>query len=257
MNTIEQFLIGGCSAICSRTATAPLELLKIQKQNSYMNCVSLRDTIRNDGFFGLWKGNGLNCLRVFPQQSISYGIYSLHISSYPFINGCLGGLISTFCIYPLETLRTRFSLQSKKDYVYKGLIDSFRKTDTRTLYQGFGITSLGYMSFTGLNFMFYETYKYYTENSFLSGGLSGITSLCFTYPTDLIRRRFQLQGFHTRVPNYSSIYDCIKKVYTLNGIGGFYRGFGINIIKIFPSMSIQFYLIDTFQNRLNTLKTYF
>jgi len=241
MNDIKDFIIGGISATCSRTITAPLELLKIQKQNMFMK-QDLIKTYYNDGIFGLWKGNGLNCIRIFPQNAISYSVYSLHLTPYSFINGCLGGLTSTLCTYPIDNLRTRKSFERSKSVIHMA-----RSMSLRELYQGVGVTGFGYMSFSGLNFMFYELYRPYT-NSFLCGGLSGMSALCFTYPTDLIRRRLQLQGYHKNVPKYSSIIDCIQKIKINDGYSGFYRGFIINLIKIIPTMAIQFTLIENFQN---------
>ena len=59
-------LIGGTSSIISRTTTSPLELYRLQKQNSFMPGSSLRHIMKHEGVLGFWKGNGVNCMRVFP-----------------------------------------------------------------------------------------------------------------------------------------------------------------------------------------------
>ena len=57
---MENFVIGGLSAIVSRTATAPLELYKLQLQNNYLKNNSLYHVVRNEGVRFLWKGNMTN-----------------------------------------------------------------------------------------------------------------------------------------------------------------------------------------------------
>ncbi len=72
---MNDLLTGGLSAIISRTATAPLELFKIQRQNSFIPFSTLRAVLQREGLSYLWKGNGTNCLRAFPQFAISYAVY--------------------------------------------------------------------------------------------------------------------------------------------------------------------------------------
>ena len=36
---------------------------------------SLRELVQRDGVRGLWRGNGLNCVRVVPSSAIQFGAY--------------------------------------------------------------------------------------------------------------------------------------------------------------------------------------
>ena len=48
---------------------------------------------------------------------------------------------------------------------------------------------------------------------FIAGGTAGVTEICFMYPLDVIKTRFQLQvGTGSGPDNYTSIYDCFKKI---------------------------------------------
>lgn len=245
MNDISMFFIGGMSAIISRTLTAPMELMKIQQQNKFFPQTSIIQTFQNEGIKSLWKGNQINCLRIFPQNAISYGTYEYtkkHI--HPFLSGMIAGTLAITIIYPAENLRSRFSLQLKNEIIYPSLLSAFHKTPIRQLYQGLPMSLFGYTTFTTLNYAFYEEYKKYT-NSFIAGGLAGSTAVSITYPTDIIRRRIQLQGFHHSVPKYSSILDTIQKMYQREGqIRAFYQGMPITIIKLFPTMAVHFYCIE-------------
>jgi solute carrier family 25 (mitochondrial phosphate transporter), member 23/24/25/41 len=280
---IMHMTIGGLSGVLSRTATAPLELQKIQQQNNYMPNSTLRDVLRVEGIKGLWKGNYVNSIRIFPQSAINFACYQF-VKSYlfncsflspiknndillNFLSGTIAGLISMTAIYPLENIRSRLSLQTNKNH-YTGVIDVFRKTPTKQLYNGLRMSLLGFAPYNALNFMFYGFLKshqnpylqaYKATNpllyQLLSGGLAGTLAVTCTYPTDLIRRRLQLQGFDKAVPNYSGIIDCIKKVYrNEGGISGLYRGLGACYIKIFPAIAIQFWAMEFLTGQFRTQK---
>ena len=115
------FLIGGIAAIVSRTATAPIELVRLQVQNNYLKQNSISYVLKNEGVRHLWKGNYTNCIRVFPQYAINFMLYKnfqdnlkpyikndtiLHLTS-----GGASGVISIMSIYPLETARSHLALQ--------------------------------------------------------------------------------------------------------------------------------------------------
>ena len=68
-------------------------------------------------------------------------------------------------------------------------------------------------------------------------------SVSITYPTDLIRRRLQLQGFDNTVPQYNGILDACNKIYKTEGIRGFYRGLSATWLKTGPAVAIQFWTI--------------
>ena len=154
---LTDLIIGGISGAISRTITAPFELSKIQKQNKFMMNTSLTSVIRNEGFFSLWKGNGVNIIRIFPQMSINYSIceylrnelfftykqLDLTNDTINFVSGAISGSISMMSIYPLENIRSRLSLQTnKKDY--KGIIDVVKKTKITKLYGGLKMSLMGF-----------------------------------------------------------------------------------------------------------------
>ena len=71
----KDMLIGGLAGVFSRTLTGSMELNKIQKQNYFMKNASIKNVIQKEGIRYLWKGNGANVLRIFPQMSINYAVY--------------------------------------------------------------------------------------------------------------------------------------------------------------------------------------
>jgi solute carrier family 25 phosphate transporter 23/24/25/41 len=233
---MDNFIIGGIAAIISRTATAPLEIIRIQQQNKYMR-QSILTTYQREGIRSLFKGNGLNCVRIFPQNAISYGLYEA-MKPNPFA-ATIAGTISILAIYPIENLRSRFSLQSVQ-------YNTIRNIRIQSLYGGLMTSLIGYATFTTINYNLYDTLKHHTS---IAGGLSGMLAVSITYPTDIIRRRQQLQGFHPSVPNYKSVSHLIQTMYrTEGGLKAFYQGSAITILKMFPTMYINFLIIETLKN---------
>lgn len=260
--TLKNFMIGGISATVSRTLTAPIELFRLQRQNSFMPNSTLKDVIKKEGVRYLWKGNMVNCVRAFPQFAIAYPIQrylkkykfkNMKDKTKTFVSSGIGGSISILAVYPLETIRSRLALQTNKNH-YHGLFNAFKKTSIYDLYGGSHISVFGFGLYNAITFTIYPilqtTYESYIQDSFygkklLCGGSSGIFAITLTYPTDLVRRRLQLQNFDSSVPKYSGAFDCIKKIYKSEGLFGFYRGVIGNYIKTFPMLSIQFVVIDT------------
>ena len=167
----------------------------------------------------------------------------------------LAGSLSMLCIYPLETSRTFLSLQSNKNQ-YKGLLDIIKNVPLKNLYGGSMMSVMGFAPWNAISLTSFNIYKdfihkhYEIENpnliKLLCGGFAGITAISITYPTDLIRRRLQLQHFGCHsVPRYNGIIHCARKVIKTEGLIGLYRGLPAAYIKTFPSLAIQLYMIDT------------
>jgi solute carrier family 25 phosphate transporter 23/24/25/41 len=252
--------IGGAAGIISRTLTAPLDLIKMQQQNKYLKDATFNNVIRKEGIRHLWKGNLVNCTRVFPQFAINYAVYEKAKNNFyyvqdsklrNFICGGIGGLVATTATYPLETIRTRMTLQMNKSH-YKTPFDVIRKTSPTTIYKGVGISMVGFSSFSAFNFMFFNKYNDYLNDcgisqsvsKFFAGGFAGISSLSITYPTDLLRRRFQMHSFNKETPNYKGAIDAIKKIVYAEGISGLYSGLTVSYIRIFPCLAIQFWCLE-------------
>ena len=251
-------LIGGLGGIISRTCVAPIELNRIQRQNYFIPNANLTDVYKKEGFRFFWKGNGVNCIRIFPQIAVNYSVFrqSKNIfkntfenkNTVNFVSGCFAGCVSMISTYPLETTRTYLSLQTNKNK-YKGILDALTKIPIRQLYQGSKMSLFGFGGYSGIQ---YSSYYYFNsiikdtsfDSKFIGGGLAGLFSVSITYPTDLIRRRLQLQGFDSTVPKYNGICDAIRKVYKHEGFFGFYRGLSMTYLKTAPAVAIQFGTIE-------------
>lgn len=138
------FIAGGLAGMVSRTATAPLDRLKVyliaQTENKraairaakhgspfaalkhFTNSFTdaIKDLWRAGGIRSLFAGNGLNVVKVMPESAIKFGAYEaskrafaklegsdpkhLHATA-QFLAGGIGGVVSQCVVYPLDTLK--------------------------------------------------------------------------------------------------------------------------------------------------------
>lgn len=260
LDPLANIFIGGVAGMTSRTATAPLELYKIQRQSTHIVRTSLQKVYREEGVRGLWKGNGVNCVRLFPHIGINFSVYNMCKTSksfdktnrfHHFLAGCIGGTVSTALIYPLETVRSRLSVQENKSK-YSGMIDAFRKISPKELYRGVHVGICGFVPFNALNFLFYNEIKGNLSNHVhtplllhsISGGTAGILAVSITYPTDVIRRRMQLHGIEATHSKHYTMRNAIHSVYSERGCRGFYMGLFPCYLKLFPTIAIQFTVLE-------------
>ena len=127
-------------------------------------------------------------------------------------------------------------------------MDAIKRMKVNELYRGLSVGLLGFVPFNTLNFVIFHDIKNRMmkvndrkeenrkiSNVFIymiSGGIAGVGSVSITYPTDIVRRRLHLQGFDKNVPKYEGIIDCIRTIYKVEGIYGYYRGLGSVLYEI-------------------------
>ena len=126
------FIAGGAAGAVSRTVVSPLERLKIifQVQTSGMNeykgsvWKGLTKIWQEEGFKGMMRGNGTNCIRIIPYSAVQFGSYNFYrrfMEPTPgadlspirrLVCGGFAGITSVTFTYPLDIVRTRLSIQS-------------------------------------------------------------------------------------------------------------------------------------------------
>jgi len=133
-------------------------------------------------------------------------ILSPQVSSY-FIAGGLAGAASRTVVSPLERIKIIQQVQpvsSSGQYrgVWSSLSRIWREEGFTGFMRGNGINCLRIVPYSAVQFTTYEQLKkLFTDNGkrtldtptrLLSGALAGITSVCSTYPLDLVRSRLSI-----------------------------------------------------------------
>ena len=80
------FIAGGVAGAVSRTVVSPLERLKILFQvqsvgrDEYKGSVgkALKKIWREEGWRGMMRGNGTNCIRIVPYSAVQFGSYNFY-----------------------------------------------------------------------------------------------------------------------------------------------------------------------------------
>eukprot|EP00656_Telonema_subtile_P001862 TRINITY_DN10809_c0_g1_i1.p1 TRINITY_DN10809_c0_g1~~TRINITY_DN10809_c0_g1_i1.p1 ORF type:complete len:325 (+),score=53.25 TRINITY_DN10809_c0_g1_i1:122-1096(+) len=277
-------LAGATSGSITKTATAPLERIKILSQvNKSKLPPSLfavgAEAVRTEGVRSLWKGNFTNCLRVIPQYSLKFGVYD-------FINelvkdpnnpdapstlpqkmtaGAMSGVVTILVCHPLQVLRTRLSLPGNH---YNGVVDGVRKIISTegplSFYRGLTPTILSGTPYISLQLTFhYGIFRPLMPtlgipDGPLASGASGLCSnLCaqlITYPGEVVRTRMISDGIGGKPPEYGGkMREVIRKTFAKEGFRGFFKGYMANAVRAFPASILQFVIYDETKKFYNDL----
>ncbi|ORX43737.1 mitochondrial carrier [Piromyces finnis] len=86
----------------------------------------------------------------------------------------------------------------------------------------------------------------------LASAISGCVSRTMTAPLDRLRVLFQT---HSRLGVKLTVKDGVKLIYENGGITSFWRGNGLNVLKIAPQTMLKFYLYEAYKPALNLKQT--
>jgi len=189
------FVMGGVAAAISKTASAPIERVKLMLQNQgemlkqarlaapYKGVVDcFARTYRDEGFVSFWRGNGANVLRYFPTQALNFSLKDYFRAMFAskrsggywnwvagnVASGAAAGVSSSVFVYSLDYVRTRLSSDAKSinnggRRQFSGILDVYKqtlKTDGIIgLYRGFMPSVAAAIVYRGLYFGSYDSLK--------------------------------------------------------------------------------------------------
>ncbi|ODQ77579.1 hypothetical protein BABINDRAFT_163314 [Babjeviella inositovora NRRL Y-12698] len=282
------FLAGGIAGAVSRTVVSPFERAKILFQVQGLGCSTAYNGIfptivrmyREEGFKGLFRGNGLNCVRIFPYSAVQFATFEkikvstlkpgeteLDTSTRLWAGGA-AGVLSVLVTYPLDLVRARLSIQTaslsqlngaqaactKPPGAIKLLKDIYRaEGGVLGWYRGIVPTTLGVAPYVAINFAVYEKLRELIPESpsaplyrLLSGAVAGGVAQTLIYPFDLLRRRFQVQGMCKGQLGYeyTSVMHALVSIFKKEGFFGAYKGLTANLYKVVPSMAVSWLVYD-------------
>lgn len=280
----KQLVAGAVAGAVSRTGTAPLDRIKVfmQVHASKSNKIDLvggfRQMIAEGGLSSLWRGNGINVLKIAPETAIKFMAYEQYkkllttegqkIETHKrFMAGSLAGATAQTAIYPMEVLKTRLTL--RKTGQYSGMLDCAKKIlkneGVKAFYKGYIPNLLGIIPYAGIDLAVYESLKNtwlsYHKDSTNPGilvllGCGTISSTCgqlSSYPLALVRTRMQAQA-SLDASDQPSMNTLMKKIVTKDGFFGLYRGILPNFMKVIPAVSISYVVYEYMKSGLGISK---
>ena len=193
------------------------------------------------------------------------------------------GSITCLLTNPLWLIKTRMQLQKEdaivrqggsmakhsKEAPYRGLIDAFssivRDEGVGGLYRGI-VPALFLTSHGMVQFGVYEALKQRFPASssqggggggggladqsfrfFLFGAVSKAVATSATYPYQVIKSRLQ-QRLVNGLPHYEGFSDCVQQIVKNEGLGGFYKGFVANLLRVAPQSALTLLIYEIVKN---------
>jgi len=277
---------GGIAGAVSRTCTAPLDRLKVLLQvHGGRKQTSILDTFRymyqEGGLKGLWRGNGINVIKIAPESALKFMAYDemkKHIKGSDnrdlevyerLMAGSFAGALSQTAIYPLEVMKTRLAL--RKTGEFKSIFDCaktiYKADGLKTFYRGYWPNLFGIIPYAGIDLAVYETLKAYCVEKYVEENKSpnallllscGTFSSCCgqlaAYPLALVRTKLQSQAGLTGKlhlpPEQTHTLGLFRYILRTEGVKGLYRGIVPNFCKVAPAVSISYYVYERTRSRL-------
>ncbi|TRY83624.1 hypothetical protein DNTS_022103 [Danionella cerebrum] len=272
---------GGVAGAVSRTCTAPLDRLKVlmQVHSSRINAMGIAggftQMIREGGLRSLWRGNGINVVKIAPESAIKFMAYeqikrligsnqeTLGIVE-RLVSGSLAGAIAQSSIYPMEVLKTRLALG--KTGQFDGISDCakhiLKKEGLVAFYKGYIPNMLGIIPYAGIDLAVYETLKNWWLQKFATdsadpgvfvllacGTMSSTCGQLASYPLALVRTRMQAQASQEGSPQMTMT-GLFRHIVRTEGAIGLYRGLAPNFMKVIPAVSISYVVYENLKMTL-------
>lgn len=241
----ENFMLSGAAAIISKTASAPIERVKLLVQNQ-------DEMIKQGRLETPYKGVVDCTLRTFRSE----GVCCRLLASVNFI------FFQQFsCIIHPKSVHVEIN----KIYNFEFYI-VFLVSGVLPFWRGNLANCIRYFPTQALNFAFKDTIKKafnpqktdsygakFAKN-IASGGAAGAMSLCFVYSLDYARTRLandaKSSGKGGGERQFNGLVDVYRKTLKSDGFVGLYRGFVISCVGIVVYRGFYFGLYDTLKPML-------
>ncbi|XP_065839943.1 tricarboxylate transport protein, mitochondrial-like [Oscarella lobularis] len=253
----KSILAGGIAGGLEICITFPTEYVKTQlqldqrsKNPAYTGIVDcVKTTVRNHGFFGLYRGLSSLLYGSIPKTAARFSSYEFFRNRLMDENGGLstprlllaglgaGATEAVVVVCPMETIKVKFihdqtrSNPPKYRGFFHGVREIVREQGIRGTYQGLTSTVLKQGTNQMIRFFVYNNLKLYLQGgdrtkdigaikTFLIGGLAGAASVFGNTPIDVVKTR--MQGLDAK--EYKSTIDCFAKIWKNEGFLAFYKG---------------------------------
>lgn len=276
-------LAGGIAGGLEIMMTFPTEYVKTQLQldersatpryKGPIHCV--RVTIKEHGFFGLYRGLSSLLYGSIPKASVRFSVFELlknkladekgNLSKPRTLLAGLGAGVSEaiLVVCPMETIKVKFIHdQTQPNPQYRGFFHGVRtivrQQGLRGTYQGLTATIVKQGSNQAIRFFVYTSLKKWIQEgdnskdigsvkTFLIGGVAGAASVFGNTPVDVVKTRMQGLDAH----KYNGTWDCVKKIAKHEGFKAFYKGTTPRLGRVCFDVAIVFTLYENVMKLLD------
>ncbi|OBZ71844.1 Mitochondrial folate transporter/carrier [Grifola frondosa] len=243
---------------------------------------SLKDIKTEQGWKGLYRGVGANITGNASSWGLYFLFYNMLKTrasggdpSYKMSPGSYllcsaeASAVTAIMTNPIWVVKVRmFTTQANNPLAYRslwnGLSSIYRQEGIVGLYRGTSLALFG-VSNGALQFMAYEEMKRWgfdrkraqfveagkeftasddklsnTAYTLMSGA-SKLGALTLTYPYQVVRSRIQNNA---TAHLYPTIPSCIARTFREEGMRGFYRGLGTNLVRVLPGTCVTFVVYE-------------
>lgn len=236
----------------------PSDTIRVRYQSDvnkvYKNLIDCTKQIyREKGIRGFYQGIYAPLFGIGIEKCIVFGTYSnaknMNIFKNEYGNIFFGGVISGICctsiVTPVEKIKIK--MQNNSDSKKLSIYQTIKQENIKSLYRGWTATLFREVPGYGIYFATYEYLKtkvidqkpYHTM---IFGGLSGLNAWLFIYPSDPIKTLMQNENIGLK--------ESTKKIYSMYGIKGFYKGFSMGLFRSIPLHAGVFLGYETFMKLL-------
>ncbi|KAI8082504.1 mitochondrial carrier domain-containing protein, partial [Gilbertella persicaria] len=270
------------AAVVGVVSGYPFDSIKTRLQTQHYDSIAacIKQTYKEEGFRGFFRGVIPPLITVSIIKSISFSVYenskAYYKKHYPilfdrdtmlstmaistFAGGISGAFIATLsCPFELVKVQKQLEyllLQTSSISTGATPVEEKKFTSTSSWHSAREILKKKARDTIGTSVYFggYETTKYILNGNrdassagpltqFLAGGICGIMCWIVVFPLDLVKTLIQKEILLPTL-KYKSAKDCIHDIYSRNGLGGFYKGITVTLIRAFPIHSLNFLVYE-------------
>ncbi|XP_072376869.1 mitochondrial glutamate carrier 1-like isoform X1 [Diabrotica undecimpunctata] len=283
---IPKIINGGIAGLIGVTCVFPIDLVKTRLQNQqigpqgekmYANILdAFQKTFKTEGFFGMYRGAGVNLLLITPEKAIKLAandFFRYYLSTEGIlpvykqvIAGGLAGLCQLIITTPMELLKIQMqdagrvaaaaekgSQKQKINIIEKPTATKLALNIIKTdgvfgFYKGTGATALRDVSFSMVYFPLFFTLNelgpkradsdtVFWATFFAGLGAGSVAALSVT-PFDVVKTRLQTAKKAIGEDTYTGIPDAFRRIFLREGPKAFFKGGFCRILVIAPLFGI-------------------
>jgi ornithine carrier protein len=182
---------------------------------------------------------------VFGTYQNCYKILNPHINNKrvkDLMSGATAGLVCSSVVAPVERIKIPLQTQSNVS-LWTLLKENPFRGWTATLSRETPGFAIYFATYNAMRDRWMSSEGVQPWKAFLMGGLAGTITWAFIYPQDLIKTNIQKGEFN-------SMRSCISFVMKNYGLRGFYRGFGLALMRAVPLHAGTFFTYEMINSKV-------